>query len=646
MKQVFILGLTAVWLLATPLASAGPLVFGPQQFTIEVGRDLKQVVTFEVVDPEGNYWLQVANGEGVPKIGGEEGAIQVINLVDGGRILLNGDAVAKPPDFNHRRTKAFGFSKDVTLQPVNTLEIDLRGEVGSFITLQIRKAEPNRTISNKARDLSGGNKGDLIHLVWADDENATEYIIFRGFSTKGPWEEIGRRPQDRPNAVDLTPDARLRDLCYRIEAVDAAGRVVRRYEAVCVPQFVEEQRQGLNTDTAPARSDDINTAFQSAQSTASGPPINQLCLDNEELTDVDLMSLQEIKAFLETNNSFLKDQIQDVDGVEINPAEEVFKAAQQLPLNPQVLLTLLEREQSAITTAARLDDRQLQRIMAWDLKNRVVPLANKSIREQIKDGAAQLRRDFDRLILGESTIGGWRVGVEKHTIDGILVTPATAASATLYTYDPEVGQAWGGGKGVGGNSLFCKLWEGFGFGRPKPLVLSPQSPTLACPDGSVTFTASGGRLPYAWSTTKGVMTPGADTKSAVLTPPDNNPAIGGIAYYSVVAETFATGVGLEAHQHFCDGGAPSSCFGNLPKDGGCTKDAFDFENTCFFHFGAAGRDCPSFTLCGGMQAVCDQRTPQMVEAGCRPCGLEMQGEATVILTDARAAFVSTTVTVQ
>ena len=73
-------------------------------------------MTFEVVNPEGTYWLSVENGEGVAKIGGEEGAIQVANLVDGGRILLNGEAVAKPPDFNHRHTKAFGFTKDVTLR--------------------------------------------------------------------------------------------------------------------------------------------------------------------------------------------------------------------------------------------------------------------------------------------------------------------------------------------------------------------------------------------------------------------------------------------------------------------------------------------------------------------------------------------------
>ncbi len=38
--------------------------------------------------------------------------------------------------------------------------------------------------------------------------------------------------------MDVTPDARLKDLCYKVEAIDVKGNVIRRYEPVCVPKFV------------------------------------------------------------------------------------------------------------------------------------------------------------------------------------------------------------------------------------------------------------------------------------------------------------------------------------------------------------------------------------------------------------------------
>lgn len=435
MKKILTLAVGLGWTLVVPLSWAGELVFGPQKFTVQSGKHLKEAVTFEVVTPNGNYWLRVDNGEAVPKVGGEEGAIEMINLVDGGRILLNGKAVARSPDFHHRQTKEFGFTKDMALLAVNTLELELRGEVGSFITVQIRKAEPNVDVTNRDRDLSGLNSGDAINLWWSDDDRATEYIVFRGLTIKGAWEEIGRRPQDRPNAVDFTPDARLRDLCYLIEAVDANGKVVRRYDPICVPKFVEQQSQSSNRTLSPAKPGDIRTgktqkdpylysmvASLSLQTLASAPPINELCLDNQELTDPSLMTLKEIRAFLERNTSFLQGQIEDVEDVDrrrvmIDPAQEIFNAAQKFGINPQVLLGILQREQGAATARTRLQDRRLRRIMGWDPRDLVVPLTNKSIREQIRDGAAQLRRDFDRLSRGEPTgppgAEGWQVGVEK-----------------------------------------------------------------------------------------------------------------------------------------------------------------------------------------------------------------------------------------
>lgn len=130
MKKLVAVAISMAWILAAQLSRAGPLVFGPQKFTIQNGKHLKEAVTFEVITPNRDYWLRVDNGEAVPKIGGEEGAIEMINLVDGGRILLNGKAVARSPDFHHQRTLEFGFTKDVTLQAMNILEVPCQGSSG------------------------------------------------------------------------------------------------------------------------------------------------------------------------------------------------------------------------------------------------------------------------------------------------------------------------------------------------------------------------------------------------------------------------------------------------------------------------------------------------------------------------------------
>lgn len=203
------------------------------------------------------------------------------------------------------------------------------------------------------------------------------------------------------------------------------------------------------------------------------PPINELCLSDDEFVNVTTLTLDQIQAFLKAQGGFLKGRIKDVDGVEIDPAEELFNAAQTFQINPQVLLTTLQKEQSAVTRPRRLLDTRLRLLMGFDPEHRVVPLREKSIREQIRDAAAQFRRDLDRLSRGEPTAGGWQVGVPKETLDLITVTPASKAAAVLYSYTPWVGRAFGGRPDKGGNGLFCQLWEQFGFKKVEKRVGLP-----------------------------------------------------------------------------------------------------------------------------------------------------------------------------
>ncbi len=83
--------------------------------------------------------------------------------------------------------------------------------------------------------------GDHIVFNWVDQDGATEYIVYRSPSANGPWEELSRINDDAARTsgskVDVTPDARVKDLCYKVEAINAKGNVIKRYEPICVAKF-------------------------------------------------------------------------------------------------------------------------------------------------------------------------------------------------------------------------------------------------------------------------------------------------------------------------------------------------------------------------------------------------------------------------
>jgi hypothetical protein len=94
---------------------------------------------------------------------------------------------------------------------------------------------------NPQGTLYGENLGDSIVLRWDIADNAAEYIVWRSTSLNGPWQVNGRFPQSAVKTggatVEYTDDARLMDLCYKVEALDTAGVVIELYEPICVPKF-------------------------------------------------------------------------------------------------------------------------------------------------------------------------------------------------------------------------------------------------------------------------------------------------------------------------------------------------------------------------------------------------------------------------
>jgi len=221
-------------------AWAGPLVWGPKKYVRDTGTPVTVTETFTIERPTGKFWMHVENGGAVQKPGELGGVIEPVDRVSSAYIKLNGVAVVGPNDLNQQ---VAGVTREnLTLYTNNTIEIEVRGKPGDYITVSIRKENLNPTISNKKVDLSGSNMKTQIHLTWGYTEGVSEYIIYKAYSIDGPWIEWERSYAGEPtNTVDITPEAQTRDLCYKIEALDSNGNVIRIYEPICVPKWQGEE---------------------------------------------------------------------------------------------------------------------------------------------------------------------------------------------------------------------------------------------------------------------------------------------------------------------------------------------------------------------------------------------------------------------
>jgi hypothetical protein len=97
--------------------------------------------------------------------------------------------------------------------------------------------------TNTSHDLFGENWGDFILLQFDPTDSATWYEGYVGYSSTGPWSLLFEDddPQQGGAKVHMTPEARTTDLCYKVEAQDAAGAVIKTYEPICVPKYAEKK---------------------------------------------------------------------------------------------------------------------------------------------------------------------------------------------------------------------------------------------------------------------------------------------------------------------------------------------------------------------------------------------------------------------
>ena len=96
---------------------------------------------------------------------------------------------------------------------------------------------------NPSGDLRGENWRVRIFVMWPAQEGAKTYIIYRALSVNEHWVELAQKKNeeviDSGTYEDITDLAQSNSLCYKIEAVNEVGQLLRVYEAVCMPKYVD-----------------------------------------------------------------------------------------------------------------------------------------------------------------------------------------------------------------------------------------------------------------------------------------------------------------------------------------------------------------------------------------------------------------------
>lgn len=172
-------------------------------------------------------------------------------------------------------------------------------------------------------------------------------------------------------------------------------------------------------------------------------------LSDKELTDYQTMDLQEIGDFLKNQGGALANyKTRDIDGSIRSAAEIIYRASQNYRINPQVLITLLQKEQRLVTQKA-------PKSTQYDWATGFAYYDNRKPVEKFRGFARQVDRAAWRLryFLEHPWEFVFQPG-QVYKISGVFLMPQNLATAALYNYTPH----------LHGNNLFWMIWQKW-FGK-------------------------------------------------------------------------------------------------------------------------------------------------------------------------------------
>lgn len=205
-----------------------------------------------------------------------------------------------------------------------------------------------------------------------------------------------------------------------------------------------------------------------------------IIITDEELTNANAMSHEDIATFLKNKSSALANYeiIDPATGLNKTATELIFEASQNYQINPRVLLTLLQKEQSLIENSTPTQYNfdwatGYARCDACDQNDPAI-IKFKGLAKQIDSAAASFRYFLDN----PPEVWLKKPGL-LYSIDSIPVIPANRATALLYTYTPH----------FRGNYNFWKIWQRW-FGG---VQLFPDGVIVRAKDDSQIWLIKNGR---------------------------------------------------------------------------------------------------------------------------------------------------------
>lgn len=225
--EVTVAGSAGAALTATVGETRDPsfLVFGPQQYTRTTGTPDRFQVSFSMASTAGNpYRMCIKNGT-------ENGD----DRLSSSRIWVNGVEVLGPNDLNQQ---VAGLIRDVNLQAENVVDIELRSNPGSFLTLCFTATDvtpPVLTVSEPAPNLIT-KQLETLAAGTVTDQTATDVTV-------------NGQPAERTGTAfsRLTPLSVEGENVITVRAVDGAGLTTDS-----VRRVIRDTQAPIVTWTAPA----------------------------------------------------------------------------------------------------------------------------------------------------------------------------------------------------------------------------------------------------------------------------------------------------------------------------------------------------------------------------------------------------------
>lgn len=179
-------------------------------------------------------------------------------------------------------------------------------------------------------------------------------------------------------------------------------------------------------------------------------------ISDKELEDYNSMTYQEIQSFMLEKDSFLAyyADFWPENGTFMSASEIIWRTSQKFKINPQVILTLLEKEQSLLAYQIP-SQKRLDWAMGYAVCDNCYlahPLVAKyrGFAKQVYYAAERMRDTFlADLKKHGRTHTGFGPGISKKVDGKYWITPQNNATALFYTYTPH----------LNGNKNFYKIWQ-------------------------------------------------------------------------------------------------------------------------------------------------------------------------------------------